>query len=150
MFALPVFLTAGLFLVSWFQPISPSPAAYDPQAALRSRAIVVMPPESVHRVLERRIQAKTLLIEQLIKAELTLLEAASCFRQLNEGHADFQDFTWQKLPGSSDGEKLCRQVLIWFHAALEHLPKEQRGSVKARVQGEFDRLLSGNATIVVP
>jgi hypothetical protein len=74
--------------------------------------------ESVVRCTRWRAKVRT--IDQLFAGNLTLFEAAEWFGAINATPADFPDLTWQTMPGQSDDEKLCRQVIFWCRSRLDH------------------------------
>jgi hypothetical protein len=71
------------------------------------------------QIIVKRIMAKERVIVALVEGNLGLFEAAAWFRELNQWPPELADVHWQSLPGRSDGEKLCRQVLHWTRIRLE-------------------------------
>ena len=107
--------------------------------------------ERQSKVILGRIAAKRGVTLQLLAGELTLLEAADCFRALNEAPSDCPATAYLMLhPGSSTGERLCRQVISW--AAGELLgsdPEEGRATVK-RLEDELEAILATSGTVHLP
>lgn len=75
-------------------------------------------PSQHSEVTQRRIQIKTVVIDQLLRGELGLFQAAQQFSIHNMHPQGMEDLSWKKLPGKDDGEKLCRQVLIWAESEM--------------------------------
>jgi hypothetical protein len=62
----------------------------------------------------RRIFAKHRLVADVIAGRLSLLEAAACFRDLNEQPPAYDRERFLVLyPGADDDERHCREVLAW-------------------------------------
>jgi hypothetical protein len=83
-------------------------------------------------VVQRRIVAKSEVINRLIAEELALVEAANLFHYFNTRPTGMEDLSWKAMPGGDDGERLCRQVIIWAEASLHQkfVPSE----VQARLE----------------
>jgi hypothetical protein len=118
-------------------------AALGLQAASRSASgptteCLPREPGSQHDVVYQRILAKGRIIESVLTGEMDLFEAAAWFGLLNATPAQYPDRFWKTLPGASDGEKLCNQVISWTRGQLNsHL---SRCEVEARVHELADQL----------
>jgi hypothetical protein len=99
----------GLFLARP-QPGSKSPA--DRTVHAQSDLEPDMSPEDRLRAARSRAAARCRIVRRLCAHELTLLEAAERFRDLNEAAPEFN---WENLraslPGATDDERCCRQVI---------------------------------------
>lgn len=95
----------------WFTGVSA-------QQRLASALPLVIAPCLRSEVTQQRIRAKTQIIDQLLRDEISLFEAARQFRLHNAFPKEMADTSWQKLPGCDEGEKLCRQVLIWAESEM--------------------------------
>ncbi|MFO0925437.1 MAG: hypothetical protein U0736_00130 [Gemmataceae bacterium] len=111
----------------------------------------VQPAEAFSRFTIRRIQMKTGLLDQMAGGELDLFEAAAWFRFLNSEPAEYPETSWWALPGDCDGEKLCRQVILWTRLRLEGVVSERQ--VKERVH-QLEATLAAHkrrhGTVVLP
>ncbi|MFO0875832.1 MAG: hypothetical protein U0840_00395 [Gemmataceae bacterium] len=72
----------------------------------------VSSPDAGCSTMAQRIQAKDVVIDQLLAGEITLKQAATSFGELNVNHVAFQE----QYSGRDDQEKLCRQVIRWVKA----------------------------------
>jgi len=125
----------------WFTGISS-------EQRLAAAIPLVAPPSLRSEVTQNRIRAKTLVIEQLLRDEISLFEAARQFAQLNASPADLADTSWQKMPGRDEGEKLCRQVLIWAESELlAHYPESQRLHLQERLEQQLAQHLARFGTV---
>ena len=66
------------------------------------------------RAIQARVEAKTAVIDRLLSGEVSLLEAAAWFRQLNDSPPEYPSDFRERCPGDGDGEKACRQVITWL------------------------------------
>jgi hypothetical protein len=98
-----------------------------------------------------RIQAKRGVVEQLVRQELTLFEAAAWFRFFNENPADYQDDYRRAWPGRCDGEKVCRQVIHWVYTDLYGGPPSSRAEAeKDRLEQVLEDYLKEHRTVELP
>jgi hypothetical protein len=94
-----------------------------------------------------RLWARAAIIGDLRAGRQTLVQAAARFRRLNasapEGPIDLR----QHVPGATEEERVCRQVIYWAESADCPAPTA-RGEVRRRLEEELDRLLAEhNGTI---
>lgn len=90
---------------------------------------VVIPREQEHEVIAERLEARKKLLRRLAAGEMTLFEVAARFGELNRTPEYAPDRGWRSIEGRCDGEKLCRQVLLWVQVELQsdrHLQKNLR------------------------
>ena len=64
-------------------------------------------------VIRLRDAAKLRVVAQVVAGELDLFGAATHFRQINHEPPEFPQFGYRLLPGRTDEEKLCREVIMW-------------------------------------
>jgi hypothetical protein len=102
----------------WLTPFGLQWQANRPRAGAATR---VSPPTKQIAVVRWRIRAKDDVARRVLANDLGLLEAAAWFAYLNDMPAEQPDRYWQEIRGSSDGEKLCRQV-IRYARALDRPP----------------------------
>ena len=119
--------------------------------AHRVRGSEVTPPGPRCEVFKARIDAKTQIIAQLRAGELDLFEAAGWFGCVDREPAEFADRSWQHLPGGSDEEKLCRQVILWVRGNLEHSTSESElKSLVARLEARLSARLCDRGRVELP
>ena len=124
--------------------VAPEDAASPEDLALLARL------DHKTEVIVRRLAAKRDVTRQVIDGGLTLLEAAALFRQLNATPADCP-CSHDMMPGSSDGEKLCRQVIGWVEQQMrEATSASQAAALKARFEAELEELLDKDGTVRLP
>jgi hypothetical protein len=76
--------------------------------------------ETQGRLLEQRIARKVELSAGVAEGRVTLLAAAACLRDLDESATDFGwDHFRLTLPGQSDDERHCREVIEWVRGSAE-------------------------------
>lgn len=126
----------------------PRPAAN--QGRSGTVELIHQPGERV-RLLFRRMRAKVEAVRQLLEGELMLFQAAGYFRDLNAGPPGMEDVSWRQLAGSDDGEKLCRQVILWAEGelAVRHGPAEAR-SRAARLERELGDHVAAHGGVQLP
>src|SRR4051794_33126210 len=96
----------ALLLAVILLPAALSRCAHEP----RTKPEPLPPPGDTLLAAERSAM-KAQVIDRLLARELNLVEAAAAFRELNAHPADCPALGWRLLPGLSDGEKMCRQVI---------------------------------------
>jgi hypothetical protein len=112
--------------------------------------MVQQPPEE-GRITAERIRAKNKVVARLLAEEINLLEAAAWFRFLNDNPPEYPCRFRQTMPGGSDGEKACRQVISWVEVKVrEQMPQSQADLVLWGLQGELDGLLAYSESIELP
>ena len=97
-----------------------------------------------------RTGCKEQVMARLVAGELTLFEAAAWFARLAETYPESGDFH-RLHPGSSDGEKWCREVISWAHTKVswEHSAAEA-DRLCERLEAELQERLDGYGTVELP
>jgi hypothetical protein len=90
------------------------------------------PPDEVE-IIRRRDAAKFRVAAQVMAGELDLFEAAAHFRQINHEPPELMQLVYQRLPGATDEEKLCREVILWVK--LRNPRQATHGEVLKAVAG---------------
>jgi hypothetical protein len=99
------------------------------------------------RMLMQRVKEKAILTKQVIEGQLSLLEAAARFESINNAFAaSVSDYRY--WPGTSEGEKLCRQVIAWVASDLANRNRLDDPLV-ARLQAELADHLKQHGTVVL-
>ncbi len=100
------------------------------------------------RLIER-INAKSALTEKVIAGQLSLVEAAAGFGNINDMPAEHAGDYRCAFPGASDGEILCHQVIAWVSCELA---SRSRGhdTLVARLKTELADHLKQHGTVVLP
>ncbi len=97
------------------------------------------------RVARQRIDAKLAVVRRLLAGELTLLEAATRFRDINGEPADCPVPDNHLWPSASPEEMLCRQVIVWAQAHARDDSSGAAGAVVDRLEAELEALLARGA-----
>ena len=111
-----------------------------------------VPPCEAAVLLTRRIKQRVAIARQVVAGEMTLLEAASVFRTLCEdGPPVIRCRHWLRLPGRSEGEQLCRQVLLWVESELrDNAPPWEANTRMAELQQELASAIGRDGKVVLP
>jgi hypothetical protein len=88
------------------------------------------------RATRARIDAKLALVDDLVAGRVTLSHAADEFGKLNAVYPSFFDSVRLLHPDVPDDLVVCRHVIDYCAAALEHRP--ERTAVLARLEDEFE------------
>lgn len=113
----------------------------------------ISPPNEHSKVALKRINARYRITDQLLAREITLFEAAAWFRFLNESPSNYPEQTWRLIPGATDEEKLCRQVILWMTNRLAggRQPSAQAEEViRALEKNLADHLAANGGRVVLP
>jgi hypothetical protein len=99
----------------------------------------------------RRIQAREAIARRVLANDLGLLEAAAWFAYLNDTPAEQPDPHWRRIPGNSDGEKLCRQVILCarYQAWTKTAPSDEQVRRLSLVEEELKQHLACHGTITL-
>jgi hypothetical protein len=114
-------------------------------------SVVLSGPDEKSQIVQGRLAARTKVVERLLAHQLTLIEAAAWFRELNDNPPNLRCDYRNNYPGDSDGEKLCRQVIHWaeIHLNGTRTPSEVQ-EVVAGLWDELDRLLCQGGPVELP
>jgi hypothetical protein len=109
------------------------------------------PPDERCQQITHRVRMKEAIAQQVADGELSLIEAAVLFRRLRAAGSTYTDNSWQELPGNSEGEKLCRQVIFWVTSDLSGSPREDLlPALQTRLEKELERLLARDGVVHLP
>lgn len=98
-----------------------------------------------------RLELKQEAITALLDGRLSLFEAATRFRAANQLHSESMDSLRRIVPGRSEEEKVCRQVINWAVAAATHQDSPTEGEkVSARLEAELAQHLAQNGRVILP
>lgn len=141
------------FLIGLGACVAAMAAFYPTGPARRSGNAIslVMEPGEAALVVQQRMKAKTKVVERLVAGELTLVQAAAWFRQLNDTPWEHRCDYRRQWPGNSDGEKLCRQVIAWTRSDLQfRMPESQASALLCQLEGELEMILAERDTVELP
>jgi hypothetical protein len=97
------------------------------------------------------MEARKEVIRCLAAGDLTLFEAAARFRLLNNIPAELADRGWHLFEGRCEGEKVCRQVLLWAEAELKSVEARSRaGALLRNLEAELAAHIARNGRVVLP
>src|SRR5262249_36855021 len=102
--------------------------------------------------IDRRIEAKDRLANELIDGRLTLFETAAHFRRFNDVSPKFAAPLSMFYSGDSEEERLCRQVISYARPLLKRPPAENRAAdeFEARCEEELRRHKERYGAVVLP
>jgi hypothetical protein len=122
-----------------------------PQPSGSASSELSCPPDERCLVIAHRLRMKNAIVHQVVDGELSLLEAAAQFRSLRGTDSLSPDTSWLDMPGKSDGEKVCRQVIAWVVSELEGSPREyELPEAQARLEKELEALLARDGEVHLP
>jgi hypothetical protein len=120
----------------------PGPAADD----LTSRDL-----EVALAVILRSEEAKAKLTDEVIAGRLPLPDAAARFRALEAGRPNrYCRAPLDVVPGNSEGERLCREVITHVHTRLHWEDPAREEEVTARLEAHLRELLAPHGTVYLP
>jgi hypothetical protein len=90
-------------------------------------------------IVNRRIRAKVMIVREVVAGQLSLLEAAAWFRDVNAADPDYACIQCL-FPGKTEPERLCRQVLSWARGELNDRPTSQAETIQQALEEEFEKL----------
>jgi hypothetical protein len=100
------------------------------------------------RAMVERFRARGAVTEELRAGRLTLVQAAARFRNLNAYPPDSVPDLRHYVPGATDEERLCRQVIFWAEGSDPAMPLAARKWTRRQLEAELDRLLAENNGII--
>jgi hypothetical protein len=96
-----------------------------------------------------RLAIKREVAQRVLAEEMTLLEAAAQFRKANQLPGQVADHSLAFVPGRTEEERLCRQVIAWVSSTSGQQDSDQEATV-ARLNSELDEHLVSNARLSLP
>jgi hypothetical protein len=99
---------------------------------------------------DRRLAFKEAVVRQLIAGELTLPEAASRFKQLNEQTGARRDYFRECHPSLSAEEAACRQVILWVQVELHQSAPARAEEAVRRLEAELEGRLRCAGKVELP
>jgi hypothetical protein len=101
-------------------------------------------------VLVARCHERQTIVEQLAAGRISLFEAAAEFKRLNAQPNPCKYNSVAQLPGNSDNERTCWQVIYWLDANTRHLPPSQHQLLLDRVKADLCDHRARNGTVILP
>ena len=118
---------------------------------VRPHGHVVVEPGKEVRVYAARRAAKGQIIDQLRSRELNLFEAAAWFRHIGLEPAQNADRSWRRFEGDSEGERLCRLVILWAANYLSgQMPASELRFFVAELEGQLADRLCAEGWVELP
>jgi hypothetical protein len=94
--------------------------------------------DRAREVAYRRVKIKSDIARAVIEEQMTLLEAAAHYRDLNRTWDKFQVTTFRGLyAGGSDEERCCREVIAWVRNILVLVPPSQREGIATQLEEQL-------------
>jgi hypothetical protein len=98
-----------------------------------------------------RVLAKDQVVREVLADRMTLLQAAAWFRRLNTATPEIPGPDPRNYPGRTEGERYCRQVLLWARMETEELTPSHAEEIRCRLEAELAaHLASHNGEVVLP
>ena len=98
----------------------------------------------------QRCKAKEDVVRDVIAGELTLLQAAARFRDVNASWPKARAVVQQAYAGLPYEHALCRQVIAYAEAELRHQGSVQKDSVLDRLEAELAEHLRRHGKVCLP
>ena len=98
----------------------------------------------------QRCKAKEDLVRAVIAGELTLLEAAARFRDVNASWPKARTFLQQAYAGLPYEHALCRQIIAYAEAELRDQGSDQKDRVLHRLEAELAEHLRQHGKVCLP
>jgi hypothetical protein len=114
--------------------------ALDDASHPAGRAAAVAPPPREVEVFRLREAAKLRVVAQVMAGGLDLFGAAAHFRQINHEPPELVQIGYRRLPGATDEEKLCREVILWVRSQN---PGRAGPGEAGRIVAELEDALEG-------
>jgi hypothetical protein len=100
--------------------------------------------------LMRRLQEKSRVSRELAAGRLTLLQAAVQFRDLNAQGRPNPVPLRARFAGSTEAERVCRQVILWTYEEVEMVDAERAERLRASLEEELRQELARHGSISWP
>jgi hypothetical protein len=98
--------------------------------------------------INERSAGKGRVARELIDERLTLMQAAAYFRQLDD---NMPGTAPDHLPGKTEGERYCREVILWAKAETRDWSPDRAAEVVCRLETELeDHLTAHNDVVILP
>ena len=147
--SVPVLLALGFALVSSWWTVERGWDLSD----LRRQLVEVYQQRSEVKyqivIAKRRSEARHRIIQDVIAGRETLLGAAASLRAIDTTLSDFQPEYPKFFPGCSEGERLCREVIIRVTNELQDTAPDQVESQTARLEAELQEHLRKHHGVVL-
>jgi hypothetical protein len=105
--------------------------------------------ERRRQILFQRHRVKDRAVQQLLAGQMTLLQAAAQFRDVEKAHP----VTWEPriaATGPAEGERLCRVIISMARGwMLENVPA-QADAETARLEAELEQRRGADGTVCLP
>jgi hypothetical protein len=146
-----ILMSIALVGVSVVCPRWPEVFGIEVASRPRARGHEVSEPGRECQVFNARIDAKAQIISRLRAGELDLFEATAWFASVNREPADFVDNSWMVMPGDSNEEKMCRQVILWSKGCLTRsMPESELGLFIEKLEAQLSARLCERGRIELP
>jgi hypothetical protein len=101
-------------------------------------------------VLLARCEERRGICDQVAAGHMSLFEAAAEFKRLNHEPSPSSYDAVGAMPGDSENERVCSQVISWLESTTRQLPPSQRELVIERARAELREHRARNDTVVLP
>jgi hypothetical protein len=97
-----------------------------------------------------RLMAREEIAADLFANRITLIEAAERFAELNQQMPNSGRNILQWIPGNSDGERLCRQVILWMECEQKRRRDPEASATLCSLESQLEELLKRDGVIRLP
>jgi hypothetical protein len=102
-------------------------------------------------IANRRTESRRRVLHEVLAGRETLLGAAASLRAIDTTPADFQLEHPKFFPGSSEDERLCREVIVRVTNEVKAKDPDHAASWRARLEAELqEHLRTHNGVVALP
>jgi hypothetical protein len=97
-----------------------------------------------------RCEERSVICDQVAAGRMSLFEAAAEFKRLNRKPRPSTYDPVAAMPGDSDNERVCWQVIAWLEGSTRQLPPSQREAVLERAKADLREQLACHGGVTLP
>jgi hypothetical protein len=101
-------------------------------------------------VLLARCEERRVICDQVAAGRMSLFEAAAQFKHLNSLPGPSSYDAVAAMPGDSENERVCSQVISWLESTTRQLPPSQREAVVERAKADLREHRDCHGTVILP
>jgi len=101
---------------------------------------------SQQQAINGRAAGKSRVTRELLDERLSLVQAAAWFRHLDD---NMPGTAPDYLPGKTEGERYCREVILWAQAESRDWSTDRAAEVTCRLETELEDHLAAHKDVVV-
>jgi hypothetical protein len=101
-------------------------------------------------VISRREKIMQAATDRFLAGEITWLEAVALFQKADALPEEFADRFKILIPGSTEEEKACRQVIVWVDSTLMSRKHPYREMIVTELEAEVEEYLLEHGLLIQP